>query len=398
MLSARAYSFRMQSRLAISLSWIGGYVNVVGWMVCGTAVSHMSGNATHFGQGAADVATGGRPSGVIFFGFLLLCFLAGAALSAVLTELARRGGRRSKYILPMASEAILLGLFAIGVDVHTGAMRPGGMWVLYWMAGVASMAMGLQNATITRISGAVVRTTHLTGVITDLGLEGVQLLLWYRDKLRGGREGRAGRVFAITRRHPTALRIALLASILGSFILGATVAALIFPHWPRLAMLPPVFFLLWIILTDWYSPIADVKELDLLSDAELRGIGDVKAILPPAVGIYRLTHHRRDAQHAAPDFQAWVERLPEHWRVLILAVSPLTHLSVDAVHDLCMAVKNLHEQNRRLVICGVTRAQFKVLKKHGFLDLLEVEDVCPDLEFAIARSIDLAHRPDVIAR
>lgn len=398
MLSARAYSFRMQSRLAISLSWIGGYVNVIGWMVCGTAVSHMSGNATHLGQGAADAVSGATFGGLKFFGFLLACFFAGAALSAVLTELARRQGKRSKYILPMAAEAILLGLFAIGLDVHTGAMRPGGPWVLYLMAGAASMAMGLQNATITRISGAVVRTTHVTGVITDLGLEGVQLLLWYRDKLRSGREGRAGRIFAITRRHPTALRIALLGSILGSFILGAMIAALVFPHFPRLAMLPPVLFLLWIILTDWYTPIADVKELDLLGDAELRGIGDVKAILPPGVGIYRLTHHRRDTQHGAPDFQAWVERLPKHWRVLILAVSPLTHLDVDAVHDLSSAVKNLHENDRRLLLCGVTRAQFKLLKKHGFLDLLDVEDVCPDLEFAIARSIDLMHHAETIAR
>jgi uncharacterized membrane protein YoaK (UPF0700 family) len=342
--------------------------------------------------------TGASFGGLKFFGFLLLCFFIGAALSAVLTELARRHGKRSKYIPPMAAEAILLGLFAIGLDVPTGAMRSGGPWVLYFMAGVASMAMGLQNATITRISGAVVRTTHVTGVITDLGLEGVQLLLWYRDKLRSGREGRAGRIFAITRRHPTALRIALLASILGSFILGATVAALIFPHVPRLAMLPPVFFLLGIVLIDWYTPIADVKELDLLSDAELRGIGDVRNILPAGVGIYRLTHHRRDALHGAPDFQAWVERLPKHWRVLILAVSPLTHLDVDAVHDLAGAVRNLHENDRRLLLCGVTRTQFKLLKKHGFLDLLEVEDVCPDLEFAIARSIDLVHRLDAIAR
>src|SRR3954467_9967411 len=104
MLSARAYSFRMQSRLAISLSWVGGYVNVIGWMVCGTAVSHMSGNATHFGQGAADAISGGSLGGLGFFGFLLLCFLAGAAMSAVLTEMARRHGKRSKFILPMAAE------------------------------------------------------------------------------------------------------------------------------------------------------------------------------------------------------------------------------------------------------------------------------------------------------
>src|SRR5829696_5680500 len=50
MLSARAYSFRQKSKLAISLSWIGGYVNVVLLLACGTFASHMTGNATRFGE------------------------------------------------------------------------------------------------------------------------------------------------------------------------------------------------------------------------------------------------------------------------------------------------------------------------------------------------------------
>src|SRR4051794_27316209 len=46
MLSARAYSFRQKSKLAISLSWVGGYTNVVLFLACGTFSSHMTGNAT----------------------------------------------------------------------------------------------------------------------------------------------------------------------------------------------------------------------------------------------------------------------------------------------------------------------------------------------------------------
>ena len=51
MLSARAYSFRQKSKLAISLSWIGGYVNVVLFISCAAFVSHMTGNATQFALG-----------------------------------------------------------------------------------------------------------------------------------------------------------------------------------------------------------------------------------------------------------------------------------------------------------------------------------------------------------
>src|SRR3954453_8827352 len=161
MLSARAYSFRMQSRLAISLSWVGGDVNVVGWMTFATGVSHASGNITHFGQGVLEAITHRKFSGAIFFGFLLLCFLLGAASSGLMTELARRRGKQSKFIVPMASEAVLLCIFAvlIAVQSHRADLSHA---MVYAMSGVACMAMGLQNATITKISGAVVRTTHVT--------------------------------------------------------------------------------------------------------------------------------------------------------------------------------------------------------------------------------------------
>ena len=45
--------------------------------------------------------------------------------------------------------------------------------------------MGLQNALVTRVSGAVVRTTHMTGVLTDIGIELVRMRAWVRDGPRG---------------------------------------------------------------------------------------------------------------------------------------------------------------------------------------------------------------------
>src|SRR3954469_10773758 len=104
MLSAQAYSFRQKSKLAISLSWVGGYTNAVALMACHTTVSHVTGNTTWFGQAAMarDV------KGTVFLGVMIVAFFTGAALSALMTEGARRRGWRSKYILPMVVEAILL--------------------------------------------------------------------------------------------------------------------------------------------------------------------------------------------------------------------------------------------------------------------------------------------------
>jgi uncharacterized membrane protein YoaK (UPF0700 family)/anti-anti-sigma regulatory factor len=393
MLSASAYSFRQKSRLAISLSWVAGYTNVIAFLMCGgIVVSHVTGNVTHLGHGLAERAMGlpGAAREIGYFGYLVGMFFLGAIASAFLTEGARRRGERSKYILPMTVEALLLSLFSVGVNLHyQGRITVATDFHFLWMSGVASLAMGLQNATITRISGAVVRTTHLTGVVTDLGLEGVQFLLWALDKMRGGKTGRRGRVLRVSQRHPTVLRIVLLASIFGSFMFGVIAGTIIFLRFPTYALAAPVLFLLWIIWVDWRKPIADVRELDLTADAEYGGYAAVKAILPPELGLWRLTHHRKDKQHHAPDFQAWVERLPRHWRVIILAVSPLTHFDADAVLDLNAAVQKLRQQRRDLVMCGVRPVQYKVLNKGGLIDVLGIENFCPDLDLAIARGMNL---------
>jgi uncharacterized membrane protein YoaK (UPF0700 family) len=393
MLSASAYSFRQKSRLAISLSWVAGYTNVIAFLMCGhVVVSHVTGNVTHFGESAAGVILHPRHGPwreVGYFGFLVAAFFCGAVASAVMTEGARRRGLQSKYILPMAVEALLLTAFGAGVILHyRQAISAGADAHFFWMSGTAAFAMGLQNATITRISGAVVRTTHLTGVVTDLGLEGVQYVLWAWDKTRGRHPDRRRRVLRVSQRHPSVLRLALLASIVGSFLFGVVAGALAFVKATSFALALPVAFLLWIICVDWRKPIADVRELDLTADPEYGGYAAVRSILPPELGLYRLTHHRKDAPHHAPDFQSWVDRLPRHWRVVILAVSPLTSFDGDAVLDLSAAVQKLRTARRDLVVCGVRPVQYKVLSKAGFVDTLGIGNFCPDLDFAIARGMN----------
>jgi hypothetical protein len=288
----------------------------------------------------------------------------------------------------MALQAVLLCALCIGLDVYTEAGTPA---MFYAITSVASFAMGLQNATITRVSGAVVRTTHLTGVVTDMGLEGVQYALWAWDKTRGRRPGRRTRVLRISQRHPSVLRLLLLTSIVGSFLFGVVAGTLAWHYFPQYALIAPVAFLLGIIVVDWRKPIADVRELDLLSDPDHAGYGDLRALLPAEVGIYRLTHHRRDAVHHAPDFEQWVERLPRHWRVVILAVSPLTHFDTEEALDLLAAVRKLRAEHKDLVVCGVNRPQFKVMRDAGMADALGMENFCPDLDIAVARAMNRLH-------
>jgi uncharacterized membrane protein YoaK (UPF0700 family) len=393
MLSARAYSFRQKSKLAISLSWIGGYTNVVLFILCGSFASHMTGNATQLGRAIGGVGH----AQAVHFALLIVCFWLGAVASAIMTESAQRRGARSKYVLPMAAEGVLLSILAVMVNLYTSGrtdLVPGET-----MTFLAAFAMGLQNATITEISGAVIRTTHLTGVITDFGLEGVRLLNWYMDRTRGRRWMRTGRLLRISRRHPTAHRVGLLFCVFWSFIFGAVAGAWMTTRWPSGALIPPVLLVLWIIVMDWRKPIAGVRELDLLSDPQLKAYGIVKALLPPELGLYRLTPHHAGRVHAPPDFGLWVDRLPERWRVIVLAVSPLTRFDANSALGLREVVRRLREeQGRTLVIAGVTPAQYKLLAKHDVLEEMEPENLCPDLEFAIVRGIDLLrHSPAAAA-
>jgi uncharacterized membrane protein YoaK (UPF0700 family) len=384
MLSARAYSFRQKSKLAISLSWVGGYTNVVLFVVCGAFSSHMTGNATQFGRALGTLHTGE----IAHFGLLIVCFWLGAVSSAFMTESAQRRGASSKYVLPMAAEGLLLSVLAVLVNFYTSGQDD--HVTARGLTFLASFAMGLQNATITEISGAVIRTTHLTGVITDFGLEGVRLLNWYADRTRGRRWARTGRVLMISRRHPTAQRVGLLFCVFWSFVFGAVAGAWMASHHMAGALVPPVLFVLWILLMDWRKPIASVRELDLLSDPELRAAGIVKALLPPELGLFRLTPRSAGRVHRPPDFAQWVEMLPRRWRVIVLALSPLTRFDANSALGLCEVVRRLRdEEHRTLVIAGIVHEQYKLLAHHGLLDVMDAENLCPDLEFAIVRGIDL---------
>jgi uncharacterized membrane protein YoaK (UPF0700 family) len=388
MLSARAYSFRQKSRLAISLSWIGGYTNVVSFLAMGTVVSHVTGTTTQLGHwlGVGDFQRAAS------FGYLLFTFTLGAGLSAFLTESAKRRGWRSKYILPIGLESLLL--IFLGILLKHGGPATSGV-TFYEATGLASLAMGLQNATITKISGAVVRTTHLTGIFTDFGLEGVQYLFWWGDNLTRLRTERAGRLLKISRHHPTTLRLLLLLSIAGSFGFGTVAGTIVYGHWAALSLLAPITFLLWTVYVDWRTPIADIRELDLLNDPELRLEGILSKLLPPDVVIYRASCVR-GVSHRAPDFQVWLDRVPHRCRVLVLAVSPLTRFDANTVMDLEAAVTRLHHDRKMLILSGITTRHFQALDALGVARMMDINNLCPDLEFAIARAIvvreEIEHR------
>jgi uncharacterized membrane protein YoaK (UPF0700 family) len=248
MLSANAHSFRLKSRLAISLSWIAGFTNAVTLISFAQVVSHQTGNSTHVALAIGRLILGqsGAAGDVIDFSFLLASFLAGAMYSGIMTEGARRAGWKSQYTLPMAVEAFLLLIFTVLLH-HRSLQNPSEHSKLWYSIGIAAFAMGLQNATITRISGAVVRTTHLTGVITDFGLESIHLLLWWADRIK--RAPSRPPSLRIRHVHPSANRLILLASIFFSFLFGAILGTITFTRFGSFALLAPITWIALLVAT-----------------------------------------------------------------------------------------------------------------------------------------------------
>lgn len=137
------------------LTCSAGSINAVGFLgMHHQAISHMSGSVTVLSN---ELATG--QFGLTFYALAVIgSFFFGSVLSSVIIRRSElRLGRR--YGVALVIESVLL--FAACRMLITGA---------YAGDCLAAMACGLQNAMATHYSGAVIRTTHMTGIITDLGI------------------------------------------------------------------------------------------------------------------------------------------------------------------------------------------------------------------------------------
>jgi uncharacterized membrane protein YoaK (UPF0700 family) len=140
------------------LPLVGGYVDGLGLGALGFFTSHMTGNTARLGDSIAH----GQWQQVRLFFSGLVAFCLGAAVSAVLSELSQRFSR-GRYSAAFGLEAATLTGAALALLPRLGL--PPSLPVA-----MLCFAMGLQNGVTSRISGVVLRTTHLTGVLTDLGL------------------------------------------------------------------------------------------------------------------------------------------------------------------------------------------------------------------------------------
>jgi uncharacterized membrane protein YoaK (UPF0700 family) len=162
-LTGNERSERHDEHLAQFLTFIAGAANAGGYMAFRQYTSHMTGIAS----AAADSLAIGHIQAALSGLIAILCFIGGAALSAILINWGRLRNLKSQYAIPLLIEAGLLGCFGLFGE----QLQSNQMFIVPLTVMLLCFVMGLQNAMITKLSGARIRTTHITGMVTDVGIE-----------------------------------------------------------------------------------------------------------------------------------------------------------------------------------------------------------------------------------
>ncbi len=157
-------TFKHNLRIATVLSFVAGIVNVTGFL----AIRQLTTNVTgHFALFIFDFENFKFWKGAIYF-LYIFSFLFGSFASSFMIEYFKETKKLNVFVLPTLLEVFIL-LAVTGFYNITDLSYPN------IIACSLLFAMGLQNSFVTKISNAVVRTTHLTGLFTDLGIELSQL-------------------------------------------------------------------------------------------------------------------------------------------------------------------------------------------------------------------------------
>jgi uncharacterized membrane protein YoaK (UPF0700 family) len=158
-------------RLATLLSLVAGIVNITGVLAVKTLTTNVTG---HFAFFAEEMMKNDYAAAITFFVFTIF-FLIGAFTSNFLAELVSKKQPQLSHVIPISLEMIVLisvGFFGSNADLSTMDGKLTAFFMLF--------AMGIQNSLVTKISQSTVRTTHLTGLFTDLGIELSQLFFYKR--------------------------------------------------------------------------------------------------------------------------------------------------------------------------------------------------------------------------
>jgi uncharacterized membrane protein YoaK (UPF0700 family) len=214
------------------LAFQAGFVNFGGLLCVHLFVSHITGYSSYFAKALYER----QFEKGLYFLLVPLLFLTGAMISSLFTEIKRLNHQAPIYIFVMAMIASIYCLVAIlGGQNQLGVFnQPLEDFSDFVLIALLSFNLGAQNALFTRYSQSIIRTTHLTGLTTDLGI-GITKYFIAKEKSEGP--------FNKVRMQ-----------IIFSFLFGAIVGAWVFPELKFAAFYLPAVLSLIIALRLYSKP------------------------------------------------------------------------------------------------------------------------------------------------
>ncbi len=241
-----------KASLAIGLSWVAGFVDLVGYLKLDHILNaNMSGNTVELAWFGTQV----RLNSAAPRGWAVLMFLCGLFLCALIHEAGIRRGVRSVAAISLGLELALLIAFVL---LAQQAHPPQSGRDFYLLLALPAGAMGLQNATLTRVGALSVRTTHITGTLSKFAEATSRYFFWLHDHARGAGAGRIRDALRLSRHHADFRDACLTAALWFAFLFGAGAAALLYTRSGVRALEPPIVLLCLFIILDWKRPFSDI--------------------------------------------------------------------------------------------------------------------------------------------
>jgi len=241
--------------LAIGLTWTAGFVDVAGYTVLDRILNaNMSGNTVEL----AYYLLRHENAQALARGWAVLVFVTGLIACACIHEACLRQGIASTAAITLGLEGLLLAGFVIGGQSYVsraGSLANLPPAVFYLLLALGSGAMGLQNATLTRVGALSVRTTHVTGTLAQFAESWSRYLFWFYDKTRGGAKYRYREALRLSVHHENFNDAGITAALWLGFLAGGICGVWLLQRWELKALFLPVALLLIFVAADLRRPI-----------------------------------------------------------------------------------------------------------------------------------------------
>jgi len=245
---------REKAVLALALTWVAGFVDVVGFVLFqGIYTANMSGNTIDVGRALPDATFGPMLRHLS----AILYYTAGMVAGRIVVDYAARHRVRAIASITLTIEAAMLVALMYFGSVHPHPAEP---WPFYALIGLAAVAMGFQNITVTHVGALTVFTCFVTGALTKFAQSCARYIFWFRDRTERRFKRRVWKVIRLSPRNGGFQQSCYLAIMWFAYAGGGASGWWARQNWAFYSLAAPIGVLLIAIATDLVRPVSVEQE------------------------------------------------------------------------------------------------------------------------------------------